>query len=115
MTILTATERGDLAERMLRVAGQLACLVHGDGDVDAIDALTGPLDRAELVGLAVALAGLVDPDRPLADALDFLTWDEHGAPLPAARTFRSARTIRDFVTPRESPGRPAPIRATGAA
>lgn len=80
---LTPAERGDLVERMLPVAAGLVCIVHGDGDHRDVAAQLDPLDRAEFVGLIVALASLADPDRPLAEALAYVTWDEHGQPIEA--------------------------------
>jgi hypothetical protein len=84
MTALTPEERGALAERLLPVAARLACVVHGDGDHHDITHHTQRLDRAELVALIVVLAGLVDPEQRVSDALGYVTWDEHGRPAPAA-------------------------------
>lgn len=89
---LTATERGDLAQKLLPVASKLACIVHGDGDWRDIAFHTRRLDRDQLVGLAVVLAGLVDPEQRIDDALSYLTWDEHGDAAPAIANGR--KTIR---------------------
>jgi hypothetical protein len=75
---LTASERGDLANRMLPVAGRLACIVHGEGDARDIAHALDPLDRIELVAVIVNLAAMVDPDARLADLLGYITWDENG-------------------------------------
>lgn len=82
---MTPEERGDLAERLLPVAAKLACITHGDGDHHDIHHHTQRFDRTELLALVVLLAGLVDPDQLLADALGYITWDErgHAAPTPA--------------------------------
>lgn len=76
--VLTASERGDLANRMLPVAGRLACILHGEGDARDVAHALDPLDRIELVAVIVNLAAMVDPDAPLADLLGYVTWDEHG-------------------------------------
>ncbi|NUP24136.1 MAG: helix-turn-helix domain-containing protein [Streptomyces sp.] len=100
--MLTATERGDLIERMLPVAAGLVCIVHGDGDARDVAAQTDHLDRTECVGLIVALASLVNPDRPLSDALAYVTWDEHGQPVatePAPPTERVADIAEQRLVP----------------
>ncbi|MFH9236105.1 hypothetical protein [Streptomyces globisporus] len=79
MTILSAEQRGDLAEAMLPVAAHLAVLVHGDGGPeDVADVLAG-LDNAQRDALVVVLAGLVDPEQPMGRALGWLDRNEHGA------------------------------------
>lgn len=88
----TATERGDLAQRLLPTASKLACIVHGDGDWRDIAFHTRRLDRDELLALTVVLAGLVDPEQRIDDALGYLSWDEYGAPAPALANGR--KTIR---------------------
>lgn len=84
MTTLTASERGDLAERMLPIAAQLACIVHGDGNEQDIRYVLGQLDEFEVHALVVVLAGLVDPDADIADALAYINWDENGRPANPA-------------------------------
>jgi hypothetical protein len=96
MTALTATERGDLAERLLPLAARLACLVHGDGDHHDITHATRNLDRHELLALIVDLAALVDPNQRVSDALDFVTWNEHGKPAPPVPAGRL--TIRQLAS-----------------
>lgn len=95
MTATTIESRGDLAERLLVTATHLACLVHGDGgpqDVaDTLDALTADETRA----LVVVLAGLVDPETPIRDALGYLDWDEHGRPADPPRQEGTLRDIAD--------------------
>lgn len=81
MTTGSAQARGDLAEAMLPVAVNLACLVHGDGGPEDIHAELGALDSAEKDALIVVLAGLVDPDRPIGRALGWLDFDEAGQPV----------------------------------
>ena len=98
MTALTAAERGDLANRMLPVAGRLACIAHGDGDARDVAHTLDPLDRVELVAVIVNLAAMVDPDAPLADLLGHVTWDENGM---AAETPKYGRlTPRSLVPPK---------------
>jgi hypothetical protein len=103
MTTLTATERGDLAERMLPVAGRLVGIVHGDGGAADVAHATNLLDRVELLAVIVALAAMADPEQPVSDALAHITWDEHGLPLadppPAAKRTIRALAPADVVTP----------------
>ncbi|MFF1284365.1 hypothetical protein ACFVY4_26935 [Streptomyces sp. NPDC058299] len=92
----TAEERGDLVEELLPLAAHLACLIRGDGGREDIEAAVTDLTATEQTALIVTLAGLVDPDTPLADALGYLTWDENGHPVPPVR--RDHRTIRTLAT-----------------
>lgn len=68
-----------LAEQALSRAQRLACAVRDS--IAAVDDVTRGLDRDELVALAVALAALVDIERP---ASDLLTWLELPAPERAS-------------------------------
>jgi hypothetical protein len=95
MTALTATERGELAERLLPVAAKLACIVHGDGDHHDVDHHTRAFDRTELLALVVVLAGLVNPDQSATDALSYVTWDAAGRPAAAVDAGRV--TIRELT------------------
>lgn len=96
---LTPEERGDLANRMLPVAARLACIAHGDGDVRDVAHALGPLDRVELVAVAVALAAMVDPDARLDDLLGHVTWDEHGMPADPTETGRlTLRSLMPYHT-----------------
>jgi hypothetical protein len=76
-----ARRRGDLAERLIPKAVELACLVHGDGDVKAVERFLAALFPWERDGLLVILAGLMPVDRPLEELLAYVTWDERGRPL----------------------------------
>lgn len=107
--MLTAEQRGDLAEQLLPVAARLACIVHGDGgDRDAHQAIAR-LSPDERDALLIVLAGLVDPDARLTDVLAYLAWDETGKPQRPARV---GGTIRDLAedwwdnhwTSRQHPG-----------
>jgi len=92
----TAEARGDLVEELLPLAAHLACIVRGDGGpediAEALDALT-PYEQTALI---VSLAGLVNPDTHLHEALGYLTWDEHGNETPPVRA--DHRTIRTLAT-----------------
>jgi hypothetical protein len=78
----TAAEaRGDLAERMLPVAAQMAMLVHGDGGPGDIAQVLAGLDDTERNALVVVLAGLVDPDRPIGAALGAFDYDHTDTPV----------------------------------
>lgn len=90
---MTATRRGDLAERLLPVAARLACVVHGEGGATDVAHILRQLDVAELEALAVILAGLVDPERSVDDALGWVTWDEHGNPIQPARRQGTVRVL----------------------
>lgn len=79
MTVLTAEQRGDLAERMLPVAAHLAVLVHGDGGPEDVGAALAGLDDTERTALIVVLAGLVDPDQSMSTMLGWLDRNEYGA------------------------------------
>jgi hypothetical protein len=76
-----ARRRGDLAERLIPKAVELACLVHGDGDVRAVERFLSRLYPWERDGLLVILAGLMPVDMSLDDLLGWLTFDEHGRAL----------------------------------
>lgn len=95
MSSLTAVQRGDLAEEMLPVAARLATIVHGDGGTLEVEQVLSVLDGREKDALIVVLAGLADPDRPLAALLGWLDFDEAGAPVEPAHDDRS--TLRDLV------------------
>jgi hypothetical protein len=92
---VNATERGDLAERLLPIAAGLACVVHGDGDRRDVARTLAELDQAERDALIVVLAGLVNPDTTVANALGYVTWDEHGrSATPTGRQ----ETLRDIAS-----------------
>lgn len=95
MSALSAEERGDMVDALMPEAAGLVVDVHEGSADDVMTRLRG-LDRHELEALAVVLAGLVDPDRSIAQALAWVTFDEHGRPLETVRT-RSKRRIRDAV------------------
>ena len=80
---LAACRRGELAERLVPKALELAGLVHGDGDALEIGRFLRSLPADELGALPVILAGLVPVDRPQSELLAYVTWDEYGRPLPA--------------------------------
>ena len=73
----TARRLGNLAERLVPVAGELILLVHGEGDREAVGVLLGRLSAGERDALLVVLAGIADPAVPVEDALEWLTWDEN--------------------------------------
>jgi hypothetical protein len=98
MTALTATERAAQAERLLPYAAQLIALVHGDGGPRDIQQLLARLDPRDLTALLVVAAALADPDRPLADALGWVAFDEHGRP---DRPVIVTGTVRDLAATTE--------------
>jgi len=98
---MTPTERGDLAERLLPIAAGLACITHGDGDQRDIAHTLQKLDQAERDALIVVLAGLINPDTRLVEALGYITWDETGR--PATKTPDLSGTLRDIAVWRTVP------------
>lgn len=92
---MTPAERGDLAERLLPIAAGLACITHGDGNHRDITYTLRQLDQQERDALIVVLAGLINPDTRLVDALGYITWDETGR--PATDTPDLSGTLRDLA------------------
>ncbi|MET8585679.1 hypothetical protein ABZX39_33150 [Streptomyces collinus] len=95
MSILTAEQRGDLAEQMLPVAAHLAVLVHGDGGPEDVAEVLADLDDTQKNALLVVLAGLVDPEQPVGKALTWLDVTKHGA-LPA-EAWMGQRPLREHA------------------
>lgn len=94
---VSTAERGDLAERMLPVAGRLASIVRGDGGLQDVRQLIGGLGAQEQIALLVVLAGLVDPDTPVADALRWLDFNEDGARIvPELPVGNQSVSLRDL-------------------
>lgn len=91
---MTPTERGDLAERLLPIAATLACITHGDGDQRDITHTLRRVAPDERDALIVVLAGLVDPDALLVDAIGYINWDENGR---AAEQPDLSGTLRDLA------------------
>ncbi|NUS25094.1 MAG: hypothetical protein HOV92_12840 [Streptomyces sp.] len=84
MSALTAAQRGDLAEEMLPVAAHLAVLVHGDGGPEDVAEVIAGLDDTQKNALLVVLAGMVDPDQPVGNALSWMAVTKNQAlPVPA--------------------------------
>lgn len=95
MSVLTAAQRGDLAEDMLKVAANMAVLVHGDGGPEDVQEVLAELDDTQRTALIVVLAGLVDPEQPMAKALGWLEFDETGA--LAVPRWDEERPVRDLA------------------
>jgi len=72
-----ARRLGNLAERLVPVAGELILLVHGEGDREAVGDLLGRLSAGERDALLVVLAGIADPAVPVEQALEWITFDEN--------------------------------------
>jgi hypothetical protein len=76
-----ARARGDLAERMVPVACDLACLVR-DQDREAVGRFLSRLTGPEIRALLVVMAGMMPVDSMSdADMLRWVRWDETGRPL----------------------------------
>ena len=83
-----AGARGDLAEFLTDLAGELAFLVRTEGreaigawfaDHDLVD---GARVTAKTRAFMIALAARIPVDTSPADQLAWVTWDEYGRPLP---------------------------------
>jgi hypothetical protein len=95
MSSMTAEQRGDLAEKMLPVAANLAVLVHGDGGPADVQEVLAGLSDVDRNALIVVLAGLVDPDQPLGKALGWLDFNEHGS--LTVPSWSEPRSVRDLA------------------
>lgn len=92
MSGLSAEERGDLVEALLPDAAGLVVAVREETQEQITARLRG-LSRHELEVVAVVLAAISDPDRGLREALGWINFDEHGAPLN--HRFLATRTVRE--------------------
>ena len=79
---MNAEARGDLAERLIPKALDLAGLVHGDGGAADIDRFLRRLPKDERDWLPVILAAMVNVEATTEDLLRWITFDEHARPLP---------------------------------
>jgi hypothetical protein len=81
---MSTESRGQLVERMLPVAANLAVLVHGEGGPEDIAQALAGLDDTEKNALLVVLAGMVDLERPVGKGLSWMAVTEnHALPVPA--------------------------------
>lgn len=93
-----AAARGDLAEEMLGRATHMAVLVHGEGGPRDIHQALARLDDAAKDAMIVVLAGLVDLEQPVSDALGWLDFDETGAEIaPPLKECAALRTLAEGV------------------
>jgi hypothetical protein len=76
--------KADLAERMVYVAEKMIEAVHDKGQ-EAVRRVLAPLDPDERVALTVMLAAMIDPSKPSAERLAWVTWDDNGLIAPATR------------------------------
>jgi len=76
-----ACARGELAARMVSVAGELACLVR-DEDSRAIGRFLRRLTEPEIRALLVVQAAMISVESTPAEMLRWVDWDEYGRPLP---------------------------------
>jgi hypothetical protein len=102
MSILSAEERGDMAEQLLPVAAHLVALVHGDGGPRDVHQALARLDAGQKEALLVVLAGLVDPDQPMGRALGWLDRNEYGQTIVPPWGERA--TVRDLAVDDEDLG-----------
>ena len=75
-----ARARGDLAERMVAPACELACIVRDEGR-ESVGVFLARYGEDEIRALLVVLAGMVPVDVPAASLLSWLKFDEFGRPL----------------------------------
>lgn len=78
-----AVERGDLAERLVPVAAELAARVR-DEDRESLGEFLARYTRAERDALLIVVASMVDVDRTPAELLAHVTFDEFGQLLDGA-------------------------------
>jgi hypothetical protein len=71
-----ATTRGDLAEALIPAAAALVGAVHDGGKVE-VQRVLDVIAPENLPAFAVVLAALVDPEKSIADLLEWVTFDEH--------------------------------------
>ncbi|MET8624573.1 hypothetical protein ABZW30_12585 [Kitasatospora sp. NPDC004669] len=82
-------------ERMVFKAARLSAIVHGDGGAWDIGNHINYLGTDELRALVVVLAGMVDPEQTVEQALGYITWDEHGEPFRQAIPRCTVRELAD--------------------
>jgi len=114
-----ARARGDLAERMLPLAAELACMVR-DEDRETIGQFLdghGLAPDLETRGLVVVLAAMVADSAPLGDLLAWVTWDEHGCALDPddPRMWEDCGTLTAYWRHRYHRHRAGDIEACGCA
>lgn len=102
MSAMGAEERGDLVEALLPDAAGLVVAVREETQEQITARLRG-MSRHELEVVAVLLAAMADPDRGLREALGWIDFDEHGAPLKA-RSYVT-RSVRELVSVEAPRGR----------
>lgn len=78
-----AQARGDLAERLVPVAAELAARVR-DEDRQSLGDFLAQYTRAERDALLIVVAAMVDVDRTPAELLAHVTFDEFGQVLDGA-------------------------------
>lgn len=76
-----AARLGELADRMVGKACELACMVRDFGQ-DEIGEFIGALSGDEVRALLVVQAAMIPVEQTRAELLSWVTWDEYGNPLP---------------------------------
>ena len=103
---MTPAERGDLAERMVDVACELAFTVR-DRDREGIGAWLDSRGIApgddETRALLVILAAMVPVDATQEQMLSWVTWDERGVPLDGTIPLLPAVPVPDLDPPLRKP------------
>lgn len=85
-----AAALGNLAARLVPVAAAFVGTVR-DEDREGVTEFLAALTGDERAALPVILAAMVPDDRSPAELLAWVTWDEHGRPLPEPATEMASR------------------------
>ena len=79
-----ARHRGELAERMVTKACELACLVR-DSDSVTIGDYLAKFSSDEKDALLIVAAAMIPDDRPVDDLLGWVSFDQYGRSLDQPR------------------------------
>lgn len=78
---MNAQQRGDAAEQLLDLVLDMACALRVEAPA-AIHAQLRAMDRLTLEQALVVALACVDVQQSPGRLLAWITWDEHGRPLP---------------------------------
>ncbi len=113
-TLTERTRLGELAERLVPVAASFVGVVR-DEDRDGVTAFLAARTQHERDALLVILAAMIPDDLSPADLLSWVTWDEHGRPLPPETVFVLHEGGRKRGPAPQPPGELAPCGTATAA
>ncbi|MER5322397.1 DUF7368 family protein [Streptosporangium roseum] len=89
--LVTTRGRARFTEHLLTIATHLACMVR-DESGDSVAAYLDTLTSTERAHLPIIMAALIPVDRTVNDLLSWITWDEHGNPLPGKQSMAKKAT-----------------------